>query len=190
MRKRREGPCGFSLLEVAVVLTVMLAMASVLLWAWTAWQEGALREETRQNLAALASDLEAYRAEFGDYPWLKPGEDGRIALQAALVSGEPPLRGWEWNGTAWVETGAVPPTRPQPDIPALRKLRDGWGSFFFYTYKRLELDPADNPWTSPGFILTSAGPDGRIGILPGQDGELPLEAAENPANQDNLVWPP
>src|SRR5438045_609121 len=77
-RRRVGGPgCGrgFTLIELLVVISIIIVLAGILLPAITkAWKKAA-RTAMANDLQAVASALEAYKQDFGDYPRVSKSTD-------------------------------------------------------------------------------------------------------------------
>lgn len=74
---------AFTVIELLVVVGILFLLASILVPAAANAYHQATRVRTRADLAAIALGLEAYRADFGDYP--RPDRNVPGALQGSVV---------------------------------------------------------------------------------------------------------
>src|SRR4051812_7886736 len=92
MTHRAESPrrsAGFTLVELLVVIGIIMTLAAILLPALNTAYRNATRARMAGDLQAIVTALEAYKADFGDYP-----------------------RTYAWNSLP-------PPTNPAiPNVPA------------------------------------------------------------------------
>jgi len=165
---------GFTLLELLAVLGVIAILAGIVLGVARRATASGHEARARAELAVIAGALEAYRREQGDYPRT---DDAALLGQALLGRRDPDGRAiatspvLEWQKLTWAEA-----RDPRTD-PAARLL-DPWGRPYRYAYR---VPPAG--WSNSGFVLYSAGPDGRDqpALLPGGYPDLAAEG-----NADNL----
>lgn len=74
---------GFTLIELLVLVGIVVLLASILLPAAGKAYERATRTRMRADLGAISFGLEAYRADFGDYP--RPDRNVPGRLQGSVV---------------------------------------------------------------------------------------------------------
>ena len=87
-------------------------------------------------------------------------------------------------GLATLPTPVASQTDPDPDFG--NAFLDPWGNRYLYYYKALT---APNAWKSPGYVLFSAGPDGKVVFSANKNaGNLPDPEAEE--NADNVYATP
>lgn len=67
-RSSPHRSAGFTLVELLVVIAIMALLAALTLGAFSYSQRAAARSKTTTTLAAIASGLERYQADFGEYP--------------------------------------------------------------------------------------------------------------------------
>src|SRR5436190_672523 len=77
---RGAGRQAFTLVEMLVVISVIIILAGILLPAINKAYKKAQRTATANDLQAIASALEAYKQDFGDYP--------RVVRSADLTAGD------------------------------------------------------------------------------------------------------
>lgn len=168
---------GFTLLELLTVVAILFLLGALVL---TGGRYVIVRGQTaraRAELAVLAGALEKFRTAQGDYPRT---DDAARFLQSMLGRrgpGNEPLTGAALIEVTRfsVEEGADPIANPTA------RLLDPWGRPYSYIYR------TQTPWTNPGPVLSSYGPDGiHAPIL--LDGGYPDHT--QPANADNLYATP
>jgi len=74
---------GFTLVELLVVIGILMLLIAIIAPAGNKAYQQAIRARMRADLATIAQALEAYRADFGDYP--RPDRNVPGALQGAVV---------------------------------------------------------------------------------------------------------
>jgi prepilin-type N-terminal cleavage/methylation domain-containing protein len=127
---------GFTLIELLVVMGIILVLISILLPAVTRAHRNAMRTSMMGDFAVISQALDAYRAQFGDYPRTGLGApvgstnpntavSGAAVLCWALVAPGPFLQdgAGQMNGTAVAtpDNGAPgfrlrPSAQPQGDV--------------------------------------------------------------------------
>ena len=132
-------------------------------------QQTAARERARAELVALQSGLESYRQHHGVYPLTS----GAAVLWDAL-SGRSAPDGAPGRGRPYVDLATLRWAHPDNATPE-NQLLDPWGEAYRFVV------PAGREGV--GFVLYSAGPDGRE-IAPATEGQ-PNPA--HPDNRDNLT---
>lgn len=172
---------AFTLLELLIVLVLIAGLTGLVLGVGQRAADASRAARAQAELAALAGALEAYRAASGDYP--RTG-DAAVLLQALLGRRDAAGQVLAATRAPFVDSARFHIARPDnPDLPrdpsidAQAMLLDPWGRPYRYAFK------TRTPWTNPGFVLYTAGPDGadEASLLAG--GFLD-RAAE--ANLDNL----
>jgi len=68
MKKRANLLCGFTLVELLVVITIIAILAALVLSTAGGIQDKAARNRAQSEIAALSAALESYKADNGDYP--------------------------------------------------------------------------------------------------------------------------
>lgn len=202
---------AFSLVELLVVIGVLAILFSIVLAVSTGVFSQSDRAQAKAEMALLSQALAAYKAHHGDYPRLTRAR-GEYDLYAALIGNQ----GYNGNslnpkGPHFVELAKMrigragfnvetdAPIVPTPSMAGgvATNLDSGFSSHFF-------IDPWGNPyvyyyaaagagvdgaWDSPGFVLISAGEDGRQGILPPPSGILPADFRNTDDAHDDLIFP-
>src|SRR6266446_5631755 len=72
---RREGAASgaFTLIELLITISVIVLLAGILLPVVLNARKSARQTRIAADLQTIATGLEAYKADFGDYPRLPPG---------------------------------------------------------------------------------------------------------------------
>ncbi len=141
---------GFTLLELLAVLAIIAILAGLVLGVGRRVIESGKIARAKSELIVLAAALEAYRRNYGDFPQT----DDEARLLQSLLGRRGPLN-HELAGRALIETskfttaGSLDPFANNSAV-----LIDPWDQPYIYAYK------SQTPWTNPGFVLYSIGPDG------------------------------
>lgn len=125
--------CGFTLLELLVVLVILGILASFIGPKLMGHPEEARRTKAVVQIQALETALKTYRLDNGVYP---STDQGLQALVELPKSGKPPGK---WRTGGYLEKGKVP--------------LDPWGNPFIYL----------SPGVKSEFDLSSLGADGERG---------------------------
>ncbi|EIP99892.1 prepilin-type N-terminal cleavage/methylation domain-containing protein [Opitutaceae bacterium TAV1] len=183
---------AFTLIELLTVIAIIGILAGITFGITKGVNERAAINQARAELAALATALESYKRQYGDYPWtpgsvttdtntgssVKNETDGPGILFNALTGkrGPKPSSGRtavEINGRAYVDlskfTLADEDALPDPDNTnqVANAFLDPWGRRYLYFYK------VATSWKPAGYILLSSGPNGAINSsLVSSDGDL------------------
>ncbi len=163
------------------------------------------------ELALVAQALENYRRVYGDYPQTgdfaqaAPDTAQPLAIGHAQAKAFNALRGVfgprrfgaedRLNGSAFIEAtrfalefavpadAQAPAGTPPRKTEACTALLDPWGRRYLYYYKS-----AGNPaaWAASGYVLYSAGRDGRHAPPDALTGIVPRDATAATVNADNV----
>lgn len=178
------GSSGFTVIELLVLMTILAILAALLLPPLRdTLANRQARAQARAEMALISEALERYRAYYGDYPLI---DDDPEAFFSALHGRRGPKSTID-AGSARRFINAASFTLRHPfrnDSADANALIDPWGEPYFYTYKNSEGDGAE--WVPYGFILISAGPDGRRGVLP-DDGQVDAHYFTVSTGRDDLV---
>lgn len=172
-RRRPAAGAGFTLLEVLIVMILVGALGTLVLGVGRYARESGRASRATAELATLAVALESYRLAQGDYP--RTDEPGRL-LQALIGRRGP--AGETIAAGAVIEVGRFTTgSAGDPFLNDAAELLDPWGEGYHYAYK------SELPWTNPGYVLYSAGPD-SLASAALLSGGFPDRASA--ANTDNL----
>lgn len=172
--KRTNGPGGFTLIELLAVLTIIALLAAIVLGAGRRVSESGRMAEAHAELAAIASGLESYYSQYGDYPRTDDAGELLEALLGLRAPSGAAISGRAFIDRAWFRTanttGADGTVRPQ--------LLDPWEQGYVYVYRAPATVRAHSD-----YVLYSRGPDQAHELSLNADG-FPNTTA--PANADNL----
>jgi len=130
-RRRREG---FTLIEVLLVLTILVIIASLAVMAYGPIQKNAYIKAATTQIKAFKTPLQAYRLDIGDYPSTSQGLEALLAAPSDLPNPD------KWFGP-YLDSQVVP--------------KDPWDNVYQYEY------PSKNQELWPD--IWSFGPDGQDG---------------------------
>ena len=82
----KSRPHGFTLIEILVVVGIIVLLATIALPMMSRAYSQAKRTQMAADLSVISQALEAYRADFGDYPRHSPDITGASLLCWALVA--------------------------------------------------------------------------------------------------------
>lgn len=108
--RRRCGESGFTLLELLVVLAILGLLIGIAVPQVMKSFSKAKTDTVRIQLDALASNIEFYRLDVGDYPSQSAGLNALVTRPADAAV---------WNG---------------PYVTKVRSLTDPWGRPYQYRY--------------------------------------------------------
>jgi len=172
-RSGHTRTAGFTVLELLLVSALVAILGGMLLATGRHARDRGRVSRASVELATLSAALETYYLVQGDYP----RTDQCASMVQALVGRRGP-------------TGELIVARPvidvgrftfgaggDPFLDETAELCDPWGSPYRYAYKSMV------PWSNPGFVLFSAGPNGLAdaALLAGGFPDPAL-----PGNDDNL----
>ena len=168
------GPrrAAFTLLELLAVIALIALLAGIVLGLGPRASATGRTARARAELAALAAALENGQRSLGDYPQT---EDPAQLLHALIGRRNP--HNAVIAARVLIETArfrTADGRDPFADDTAV--LIDPWDRPYRYVYKTRA------PWTNAGYVLWSAGPDGRDSgtLLPGGFPDpTPPENADN-----------
>lgn len=141
---------GFTLLELLAVVGIIAILAGLVLGVGRRAVESGKIARAKSEVVALSAALEAYRRSYGDYPQT----DDEARLLQALLGRRGPLN-HAIAGRTLIETAKFTTAAAlDPFANNSAVLIDPWGQPYVYAYK------SQTPWTNPGFVLYSIGPDG------------------------------
>lgn len=151
----RMAPLGaFTLVELLTVLAIIGVLSALLLGSGVHVRETAKVAQAKTELAALAAGLDAYRRQWGDYPWT---QDPSEMLQALIGRRGP--RGAGGTGRPVIELGRFRTEGGvDPFTSSTARLIDPWDRPYRYAYR------TSAAW-AVSFVLFSEGPDGRSAPL-------------------------
>ena len=170
---RRSGTtAAFTLIEVLVTVTVIVALCALAFRAAQRASQSTREARARAELAVIAVALEEYRRLCGDYP--RTNDSARL-LQSLIGRRGPRDETIGVRCFLEVNRFRVDESR-DPFSDATGTLVDPWGQSYRYSYK------SQSPWDNPNYILYSIGGDGResAGLLPGGFVDpAPIENVDN-----------
>jgi prepilin-type N-terminal cleavage/methylation domain-containing protein len=191
---RGAARAAFTLIELLTVIAIIGLLAALTFGAVTGVQRKAKLAQARTELATLAQALEAYKKQYGDYPWAGAFEGnlqavagaetgsgrlfnallGKLGPRMAIISGKQSIdvAKLKLQGTDLPSTGVD---------TADNAFVDPWGNLYAYYYKS---PAAFEEWRQSSYMLVSAGPDQQLGIRVSAAGIITEDSPANAA--DNL----
>jgi len=151
LRLCARNSLGFTLIELLAVICIIGLLCGLVIGGGRYASERGRSARAQTELAVLASALEEYRRICGDYPQTN---DGAQLLQSLIGRRGP--RNAEIAIRPLIETARFVTTQElDPYASASARLVDPWSQAYRYTYK------TQSPWTNPGYVIYSPGPDQR-----------------------------
>jgi general secretion pathway protein G len=133
MIRKKSDNCGFTLIELMVVIVILGILAGLIIPRIMGRPEEARRMKARIQIESIETSCQLYKLDNGSYPTT---EQGLEALIEAPTVGQLP-RAWREGG--YMEKGKVP--------------KDPWGNEYVYL----------SPGVNGDYDLSSYGPDGEPG---------------------------
>lgn len=193
----RGADKAFTLIELLTVIAIIGILAAITFGIGGAAQQRAAVSKAKTELSTLATALESYKRQYGDYPQTgaltlaEPDTSpaiGSIAtshaqsgLFNALAGKFGPKLDPITNGKVFIELAKFTmETTNMPvltnDVDVANAFVDPWGRRYIYVYKD---EGSPSTWKAPSYVLYSAGPDGkRGGSIAGNGSESVSNAAE------------
>ena len=157
--KRQAGIRAFTLIELLTVIAIIAILAAITFGIIKGVNERAAIGQAKTELSSLSLALEAYKLQYGDYPWAASTTTSSGATLYAALNGQAGPKGAAITGKKFIEmtkftvvtaAGATP-----TDFDAAGNyLVDPWGRQYNYYYK---VSPG-TAWTAPSYVLYSYGP--------------------------------
>lgn len=193
---QRRATNGFTLIELLTVISIIAILSGIAFGLMSGVNEKKARSQAQTEIAVLAQALEAYKAQYGDYPQINGSASSTQRSQRMLQAligrqgpGNPPAT---MQGRALIEVSRFalaessdPEGRPvvgaDPFTTNTLQLVDPWGKPYQYYYYTV-----NTPITRRGFILFSSGPDGNPGQDPTTSGVNGGKINEDNDTTDNI----
>lgn len=172
---------AFTLIELLTVIAIIAILAAISIGIVKGVRERAGINRAKAELAILATALDAYKHQYGDYPQAGKSTDSDVSVETTHATSSlasvrlfnalvgklgPTMVDISGKGKSFVDLGAlVLESSDENDIPAStggnvnNSFVDPWGNRYLYYYKT--VNSTDWP-KSRGYILLSAGPDGML----------------------------
>lgn len=164
---------GFTLFELLAVIAIIALLSTIALGGGRYAVEKGKRARCQTELALIATSLESYKREFGDYPHTASAAQ----LLQALIGRRSPS-GVAIDGRCRLSLAQLHTSGGRdPLTDSTAELVDAWDHAYVYAYK------TDATWTNPVYVLFSEGPDEKSAAA-SSDGQIDLLAE---VNRDN-VW--
>lgn len=142
MKKRRFPFAGFTLIELLVVVAIIAILASLALGTAGYIQRKAATSRAEAELQAIATALESYKADMGDYPmmtnvdltrgWVDPPLTNNYILRMAL--GPKTTNELNPSGKIYFEFTKGMGTMPQDPFATNQSFLDAFGESWGYHY--------------------------------------------------------
>ncbi|MEM0965070.1 MAG: type II secretion system protein [Verrucomicrobiota bacterium] len=159
---------GFTLVELLTVIGVIAVLSAISFGIAAGVYQRQARTKAAAELSALASSLEAYRAEHGSYPiatgasWEENAETLYQALTGQTDPNGDSFR--DSNGSETTKRALVDVSKFELESPengntfaSDNKFLDPWGNPYVYQYNN-----DSSSWNRFGFVLFSRGQDGDL----------------------------
>jgi prepilin-type N-terminal cleavage/methylation domain-containing protein len=170
---------AFTLIELLMVIALIGILAAITLSAVRGVKERASIGQAKAELAVLATALESYKRQYGDYPQIQDAEGDPARLYESLLGQRGPGNNLLTTGRkVFIEVGKLSLAAEDPE-DSDNYLVDPWGHAYRYIYYSRTNTTANI--TQRGYVLYSSGPDGEH-TLP-TDGQVDDDAE---GNADNL----
>jgi len=196
---RQKPEHAFTLVELLAVIAIIGILCAITFGIVKGVNERAAIGQAKSELSVLAQSLEAYKRQYGDYPWT--GGAGNVANATAASDTDSPgilfnavtgTRGPTGtaltNGKIFVDAARLT-LQDSTTTPMSTKnaFLDPWGRRYLYYYKTADTYGSPTKWTkNPSYILLSVGPsvksDGSAGITVSADGSYTVDATYGPDN--------
>lgn len=197
---------SFTIVELLTVIAIVGVLVSITIGITRGVHQRSQLGRAKADLAALASALERYKLQYGDYPWTPdPGvsgaPDGGAVLFNALVGNigpkgytslfDPRQRSFvELSRFTLASNAAADLPASGPTVFLTNWFNDPWGKWYYYVYRPKWATGGSPNWDSPSYLLYSHGPDGECFIGTAADSglltDLPTQPEQREANEDNL----
>jgi len=134
LSRRRDAACGFTLVELMVVVAIIAILAAAVVPSLVGRTEKAKRSRAMSDVSAFKTALLAFYLDCGRYPTTEEGLDALIRAPASIDSDK-------YQEGGYLEYSQVP--------------KDPWGNDYVYVSPGRE--------SGKGYDLESYGRDGRDG---------------------------
>lgn len=186
---RRRHQAGFTLMELLVVITIIVILASLTMGGLGYMQRNQAVQKCKAQIAMLGTGLEEYKLDFGRYPVANDtgvtGDLGSNVLYRALYwdsvnngSGV----GADQNQRVYLAELDPASTKQgwssNPVASAQNTIRDPWGLDYRYRSGVNATGAVNTECINPDFDLWSFGPDGVNGSI--------APNSTDPQAQDNI----
>jgi prepilin-type N-terminal cleavage/methylation domain-containing protein len=166
---------AFTLIELLTVIAIIGILSAITFGVVRSVSERSSISRARGELAMLQLALDAYKAQFGDYPQTDQSDEflqamvGKRGPTGAAISRKP-----------FIELSKFTLSNPAQDplTVATLTLNDPWGMPYRYVYK----DGVATAWRQTAFVLYSAGPDQNDTLPEVASGNYNAQADNNPDN--------
>lgn len=107
-RRHLPAPGAFTLVEMLVAIAIIVLLAGFLLVAVSRVFRQGSNTRAAADLAGIASALEAYKQDFGDYPRVTGVNTGAAVLAKALIGPSPEVKTSDWKQGQFRTDGTPP----------------------------------------------------------------------------------
>jgi general secretion pathway protein G len=131
--RRKRGQCGFTLIELMVVIVILGILAGLIIPRIMGRPDEARRAKARLQIESIETALKLYKLDNGDYPTTEQGLQSLVEQPSIGAA----VKNWRKGG--YLEKGKVP--------------KDPWDKEFVYI----------SPGTHGDYDISSLGADGEPG---------------------------
>ena len=164
---RQTGERAFTLIELLTVIGIIAILSAITFGVVKGVQERAAIGQAKTELSVLATALEAYKGQYGDYPQVGTSSTpdtststtnqsgkffnsllGKLGPTGAAIDGKVFIDATKFSLSDSTKLPATGDT-----IPVANAFIDPWGRFYVYAYA--------SGWIT--YRLLSVGPNGKVG---------------------------
>jgi len=205
--RNRTRPSGFTLIELLTVMGIIVILTGIVIGVQRGVSSQQDSARARSEMHAIANALEAFKLQYGDYPWQSADSDTARAEELFdFLTGEKIIQNDGSGNVVVLSAGEEDVPANLPNFIDVSKMNvddptdptmfvDPWGTPYHYFYIPTGSTNNKDSWVNPGFILLSSGRDGlhveatgvnyNTGAIPSNADDYYIDGDES--NQDNIL---